>query len=100
MLCCQSLWQADSLAKLGNKFQSEDHIKTFKTKVYAAAVVLPNVESGIISTRPSKNVVAYSSFNKDGLPAIITKSWIDVGLDAGAIPEMADYISNAIWDKP
>ena len=98
------------LAKMGKKFHSGEGVKTFKTRVDAAAVALHDVESGILFTKPSNNVVVYGGFKKEDLPAVTTKfwwqvaaattkHWISAVLDASAIPDMADCISGAIRDQ-
>ena len=66
------------LAKMGKKFHSGEGVKTFKTRVDVAAVALPEVESGILFTKPSNNVVVYGSFKKEDLSAVTTKFWWQV----------------------
>ena len=98
------------LASFSSSFHSNEGVKRFKTRVEAAAVVLPDIDSGIICTKPSKNVTAYGGYNKEDLPAVATKfwwqvaaetnqSWMDAGLDASAIPDMADCISGFIRNQ-
>ena len=98
------------LADLGKKFLAGEDVQTAKTRVDAAAVTLPDIEPGILFTKPSNNVVVYGGFVKEDLPAVTTKFWWEVaaattklwtsaGLDAGAIPDMADCITGAIRDQ-
>ena len=98
------------LAKIGRRFHAGEGVKTFKTRVDAAAVALPDIEPGILFTKPSNNVVVYGGFKKEDLPAVstkfwwmvsaaTTKLWTSAGLDAGAIPDMADCISGVIRDQ-
>ena len=98
------------LARLSSKFHSSEGIKSFRTRVDAVAVVLPDVDLGINCTKPLKKVVTYGGYNKEDFPAVATKfwwqvatvtkkSWMDAGPDTGTIPDMVDCISGAIRNQ-